>query len=208
MLTRALTVLALLAAAGIYGSTATGPEVQIARPALAELPLTLEPWRGYPATPFADDVLAAVGVDDYANRRYMRPGAPPISMYVAYYASQRQGDSIHSPQNCLPGAGWTPIESGRQDLPFDGRRVTVNRYLIAKGLDRQLVLYWYQGRNRVIASEYTNKLLLMVDAARLHRTNGGLVRLISPVTGTEAAAQDELTAFATTLLPKLTAFLP
>jgi EpsI family protein len=208
MLTRALIVLALLGAAGIYGSTATRPETPVVRQVLADLPLTIDEWRGYPATPFADDVIAELGVDDYTNRRYMRAGGPPISVYVGYYASQRQGDSIHSPQNCLPGAGWAPIEAGRQELPLGRGHVTVNRYLIAKGLDRQLVFYWYEGRNRVIASEYANKLFLMADAGRLHRSNGGLVRLIAPISAHDASAQGELTAFATALLPRLPVFLP
>lgn len=143
----------LLSAAGLYASTTRAPETPVVRAALADLPITIDQWRGYPATPFADDVVAELGVDDYTNRRYMRADAAPIAMYVGYYASQRQGDAIHSPQNCLPGAGWTPVESGRQDLQLGQRTVTVNRYLIAKGLDRQMVLYWYQGRDRVIANE-------------------------------------------------------
>ena len=208
MLTRALIVIVLLVAAGAYGSTATSPEVPVVRASLADLPLAIDQWRGYHAVPFPDDVVAKLGVEEYANRRYLRPGGPPISVYIGYYASQRQGDTIHSPQNCLPGAGWSPVEAERQELPFGGGRVQVNRYLIAKGLDRQMVLYWYQGRGRVIANEYTNKFLLMLDAGRLHRTNGGLVRLITPVAGSPESATAEVTAFATALLPQLPAYLP
>jgi EpsI family protein len=208
MLIRASIVLALLGAAAVYGSTATGPETPVGRAPLSDLPITIDQWRGYSATPFADDVVAELGVDDYTNRRYMKPGGAPIAVYVGYYASQREGDAIHSPRNCLPGAGWSPRESGRQDLPLGNGRVTVNRYLIARGLDRQMVLYWYQGRNRVVASDYANKLLLMMDAGRLRRTNGGLVRLITPVVSTPAVAGDELTGFATALLPLLPRYLP
>jgi EpsI family protein len=209
MLTRAAIVLGLLAAAGAYTSTATGPEAAVARTPLSDLPLSLDAWRGYPTAPFDDDVIAELGVDDYVNRRYMREAAPPVLLYIGYYGSQRQGDTIHSPQNCLPGAGWQPLESGR--MAIDGGpagRVEVNRYLIAKGADRQWVLYWYQGRNRIVASEYRNKLLLMVDAARLHRTNGGLVRLMAPVDENPAAAADEVASFARALLPKLGGYLP
>ena len=105
----------------------------------------------------------------------------PVGIYIGYYASQRQGDTIHSPQNCLPGAGWHPVETGVGNLQADGRTVTVNEFVIQKGLDRQVVFYWYQGRGRVVANEYANKAFLMLDAARLHRTNGGLVRLIAPI---------------------------
>jgi EpsI family protein len=129
-------------------------------------------------------------------------------LYAGFYHSQRQGDTIHSPQNCLPGAGWRPVASGTVDLSFGGREVTVNRYVIQKGLDRQVVLYWYQGRGRIVANEYFNKALLMLDAARLHRTSGGLVRLLAPVVTTAEAATDELTAFAAALLPYLERHLP
>jgi EpsI family protein len=206
MLIRALIVLMLLGAAGAYGSRATAPEARVARAPLGELPLTIGEWRGYPAAPFADDVVASLGVDDYINRRYVKQGAAPIAVYVGYYASQRQGDAIHSPQNCLPGAGWHPIETTRQELANGARRVAVNRYVIANGVDRQTVLYWYQGRDRVIANEYANKFQLMLDAARLHRTSGGLVRLITPGDGAKEA--DNLVAFAAALVPRLSAHLP
>jgi EpsI family protein len=208
MLTRATIVLALMLAAAAYVSSAARPEAPVPRTELASLPLTLDTWRGYATPPLPDDVLAELGVDDYVNRRYMRDGGIPVSVYVGYYASQRQGDTIHSPQNCLPGAGWQPLDSGRARVTLPDRSVDVNRYLIGKGLDRQMVLYWYQGRNRVVANEYTNKVLLMLDAASRHRTNGGLVRLVAPVTGTTDAALAELIAFARVLLPRLEAYLP
>jgi EpsI family protein len=135
-----------------------------------------------------------------------------VSLYIGYYGSQRQGDTIHSPQNCLPGAGWQPVEGGRVPLDVDGRRVTVNRYVIQKGLDRQVVLYWYQGRGRVVANEYANKLWLMLDAARLHRSDGALVRVVAPVLrspgGSLAAADDAAAAFTRTIFPRLPAHLP
>jgi EpsI family protein len=129
-------------------------------------------------------------------------------LYVGYYNSQRQGDTIHSPQNCLPGAGWQPVSAERTRIAGVGGSIPVNRYVIQKGLDRQVVLYWYQGRGRVIANEYLNKAMLMVDAARLNRTNGGLVRLIAPVVTTTEAASNELSAFAAALLPRLSEHLP
>jgi EpsI family protein len=208
MVARAAIVLALLLSAGVYGSTAGGAEAIVPRKPLAELPLELGEWRGREASPFADDVLAQLGVDDYINRQYLQAGSAPVGIYVGYYASQRQGDTIHSPQNCLPGSGWRPIETRVTRLPVAGREVPVNHFLIQKGLDRQVVFYWYQGRGRVIANEYANKALLMLDAARLHRTNGGLVRMITPVVTTAEAATRELTAFATLAFPLLDAHLP
>jgi EpsI family protein len=208
MIARAFIVVLLLLGAGAYVARAGSTEIAVDRSALTQLPLTLAPWRGVDTEPLADDLVAKLGVDDYLNRLYSRPDGPPIAVYVGYYGSQRQGDTIHSPQNCLPGAGWQPVESGRQVLGQGDEAVEVNRYVIAKGLNKQVVFYWYQGRGRIVANEYANKLFLMADAARLGRTNGGLVRLISPVVTTPAAATAELTAFAGAVRPYLSRHLP
>ncbi len=170
--------------------------------------MRLGEWQGRDALPFADDVVAKLGVDDYISRQYVRHAAERVGVYVGYYASQRQGDTIHSPQNCLPGAGWHPVDAGRITIPAGTSSIRVNRYVIQKGLDRQVVLYWYQGRGRVVASEYVNKGLLMFDAARLHRTNGGLVRLIAPVLTTTDAAATWLASFTAVLYPRLSAYMP
>jgi EpsI family protein len=170
--------------------------------------MQLGDWRGIDAAPFADDVVAQLGVDEHIHRRYARAAAAPIGVYIGYYGSQRQGDTIHSPQNCLPGAGWHPLERTTETLGIAGSQVGVNRFVIANGLDRQVVLYWYQGRGRVIANEYANKLMLMFDAARVGRTNGGLVRLMTPVETSVDAAAGELSAFASRLLVDLNRYLP
>lgn len=208
MVARSLILIALVAAAGAYASGASGEEVPVPREPLASLPSTIEAWQGRDSAPLADDVVAVLGVDDYINRYYARAGRPPVALYAGYYASQRQGDTIHSPQNCLPGAGWQPVSSERVTLVAAGTPITVNRYVIQKGIDRQAVLYWYQGRGRVVADEYANKAWLMLDAARLRRTNGALVRLITPVAGSPEAAFDELAAFTTAVFPRLAAHLP
>lgn len=209
MIARAVVVLVLLAGVGSYASNVGSADATIERAPLSDLPMQIEGWRGFDSEPLADDVLAQLGVDDYVNRQYARSDSRAlVAMYVGYYASQRQGDTIHSPQNCLPGAGWRPVESGRLTLRGATGPVEVNRYVISKGLNRQVVLYWYQGRGRAVAGEYTNKALLMLDAARLGRSNGGLVRLIAPVTTTPESATEQLAAFATALLPHLSRHLP
>jgi len=208
MAARALILVAMMAAAGIYAASASGDEVTVTRTPLSDLPATIETWQGSDAKPFDDDVVAKLGVDDYINRHYVRDGQASVALYVGYYASQRQGDTIHSPQNCLPGAGWRPVSSERVTIDAAGTPIEVNRYLIQKGGERQAVLYWYQGRGRVVANEYANKLWLMLDAARLRRTNGALVRLITPVLSTPDAAFDELSAFTGAVFPHLSAHLP
>ena len=207
MIARALLAAAIIVAAGIYASGASAPERLPSRETLATTPVSLQGWQGRDVA-LDDDVLAQLGVDDYINRRYMAADAPPVALYVGYYASQRQGDTIHSPQNCLPGAGWRPVSAERTTVDFGGRTVPVNRFIIQKGLDRQAVFYWYQGRSRVVANEFANKAWLMLDAARLRRTDGGLVRAITPVSSTPDAAFATLTTFSTALFPYLSSRLP
>ena len=209
MIPRAVIVVVLLTSTALAASRTRSGEAAVSREHLAQLPYTIDGWRAFDMEPLSDDVLAQVGVDDYASRQYLRAdGAAAVNVYVGYYASQRQGDTIHSPMNCLPGAGWQPIETSRQTITAGDTRVDVNRYVISKGLSRQVVLYWYQGRGRVVASEYAHKAWLMVDAARLGRTNGGLVRLITPVTTTVDAATEQVTTFAAALVPHLGKYLP
>jgi EpsI family protein len=208
MARRAAVVIAVLLLARFYTARLTSAEAVVQRESLSALPLTIGQWQGHEAAPLADDVLAQLGVDDYINREYFTAGSGPVGVYIGYYASQRQGDTIHSPQNCLPGAGWQPVETGVADLHAGGRTVRVNQFVIQKGLDRQLVYYWYQGRGHVVANEYRNKALLMLDAARLHRTNGGLVRLLAPIGSTSVNAKAALSTFAELLFPHLDRHLP
>jgi EpsI family protein len=206
---RAVIAVAILLGASLLSSrTIRAGEVPVAREDLSALPTTIAGWQGRPAPPLADDVLAQLGVDDYVNRTYVKEGGAPIGLYVGYYTSQRQGDTIHSPQNCLPGAGWHPVSSGIREIHTGGRTVRVNEYIIEKGISRQVVLYWYHGRGRIVANEYANKAWLMFDAARLHRSNGGLVRVLAPVSlATEDTSRDAA-AFAEALFPFLDKFLP
>jgi EpsI family protein len=184
------------------------------RTPFASFPAVLGDWRVVSETPLSPSVAKVLGADDYLSRVYVSAGVG-AGVFVGYWSSQRQGDTIHSPQNCLPGAGWEPVSQGRIDLP-DPRQpgagpITVNRYVIQKGLHRQLVLYWYQSHGRVIASEYWGRVYLMLDAARLNRTDGAMVRIVVPI-GQEADAIDEAErlarAFAQVLIPALDGYLP
>ena len=205
MIARTLVIVGLLASSAVLSAHLTSTEVAVPRVPLSELPTHLGEWEGRQARPFPDDIVSQLGVDDYVNRHYLGGGQAPISLYVGYYGQQRQGDTIHSPRNCLPGAGWQAIDEKRHVLSSGA---TVNRYVIQKGIETQVVLYWYQGRGRIVASEYANKAFLMFDAARIRRTGGGLVRVILPVTTTVDAAVADLTRFADALLPHLTRHLP
>ena len=207
MIVRGLVVVAMLTGAMLAGTRSRG-EVPVERASLATLPQTIDRWHGRESMPLSGDVLAQLGVDDYINRTYTAAGAAPIGLYAGYYTSQRQGDTIHSPQNCLPGAGWQPVESSTISLSVGNRQQSVNRYVIQKGVDRQVVLYWYQGRGRVVANEFANKAYLMWDAAALRRTSGGLVRVVSPLARTGGTAVDDVIVFATAIVPRLDRLMP
>jgi EpsI family protein len=123
------------------------------------------------------------GMDHYVNRAYMRDTVPVFSLYVGYYTYQTQGKSIHSPRNCLPGAGWEPVESATIPIsgaPGSGSR-SMNKYVLANQGNYAAVYYWYQGRGRIEANEYTVKFNLMRDAAMYGRTEEALVRLVVPI---------------------------
>jgi len=207
MIARAIVVAALVAAMKLYTAHAD-VDAQVAHVPLTRLPLRIGDWQGRDDIALSPEAIEAAGVDDFVNRVYATASGRAVALYIGYYASQRQGDTIHSPQNCLPGAGWQPVASTRRSFSAEGRRVEANDILIQKGIDRAVVLYWYQGRGHTIASEYANKLWLMLDAARLHRTDGSLVRIIAPVLNEPARAAADAAAFAAALVPSLTEALP
>ena len=178
------------------------------RAPLQDFPATLAKWQGT-EQPLPEQSIKAVAVDEYLNRVYTDNTAQPIQLYIGYYQSQRTGDTVHSPKNCLPGSGWNPVESDRVAFAApDSKKLMVNEYVIEKGLDRDLVLYWYQARGRVIASEYSAKVWMVVDALTRNRTDGALVRIIIPLKNSVPAARAQAVAFAETLYPHLGEFVP
>ena len=205
---RVWAVLSLLLGAYVLLHTVSHGEPPIPHHALKALSSNFGDWKGQ-EQPVPPVVLEALGVSDYINRVYNRSSEPPVELYVGYYGSQRTGDTIHSPKNCLPGNGWEPVSAGYRTVPLtQSRLVTVNDYVIQKDLDKELVWYWYQGRGRVIANEYKGKLWMMADAITRNRTDGALVRLITPLPDGEDKARQRLTAFAQKLFPDLEAVLP
>lgn len=202
-----ITVGVLVAGVILLQGLSHGEPVLANRP-LRELPLSLNGWQGE-ERPFQDRIVQALAVDDYVNRLYKDEAGRPVALYVGFYGSQRTGDTIHSPKNCLPGAGWQPVRAARLRVALDGGApVEINEYLIEKGLERQLVLYWYQARGRVVASEYAGKVWLVVDAITRNRTDGALVRLVAPVAEGEEEVRARLLRFARDLYPQLGEFIP
>ena len=135
--------------------------------------------------------LKIAGMSNYLMRVFRRDTMDVMSLYVGYYEYQQQGKSIHSPKNCLPGAGWEPMLQGVVTVTVDGVAHPVNRYVLGKGAARALVYYWYEGRGRVEANEYRVKWELMRDAALTGRTEEALVRLVIPLAPDAKATQPE-----------------
>ena len=148
--------------------------------------------------PMDKDTYEVLKPSDYLTRVYYSPGEGELGLYIAYFQTQRGGQTIHSPKNCLPAAGWQPTVNTVETLSLpDGRNVPVNKYIIRKDLDEQVVLYWYQSHGRIIANEYLGKFYLAMDALRLNRTDAALVRVTAPVvSGDEKDAEQRATAFA------------
>jgi EpsI family protein len=217
--TRLFTVAGLFLVTAGYLSHAAQSEITPARESLKTCPVTFSEWNGQHAGDFDEKTLAVLGVDEYLNRVYVNDQRRPVALYIGYYASQRQGATMHSPLNCLPGAGWTPVQFGRVRVNIPSMEtagsssapatfITVNRYVIQKGLNRQLVLYWYQAHGRVVASEYWGRIYMVLDAIRTNRTDGALVRIVTPIQDSEWEAERRAVDFVQVLFPHLSRYFP
>jgi EpsI family protein len=179
---------------------------------LTSFPVELGKWVGTDV-PIPQDALEVLGAGDFLLRVYQNPEPqhPDVDLFVAYFPSQRTGDTIHSPKHCLPGAGWSPVAASRITVSLPGQpSFPANQYVIAKGEGRQLVLYWYLAHDRALASEYWAKFYLVTDSIRLHRSDGALIRLITPLPTGEAidSARQRLLAFAQSMVPLLNRYVP
>ncbi len=197
----------LLAGIVLLHGVSHGEPVPLRQP-LEHLPMAMDGWLGQD-DPLEARIVSALGVSDYAKRAYMRSGGQPVDLYVGYYKSQRTGETIHSPKNCLPGAGWEPVRAGRLTIPMTAAPViVVNEYLVEKGPVQYLVLYWYQSHGRVIASEYSGKAWLVFDAITRNRTDAALVRVLTSTRNGEDQARARAVQFVQALYPRLNAFIP
>jgi EpsI family protein len=172
------------------------------RAPLSTLAENIGRWRFAGDVVIDDDSLRVLNADDYVSRSYESP-AGTADLFIAYYGSQRQGETMHSPLNCLPATGWEPLSAREISVDAPPSVVAANRLVIQKGLDRQLVIYWYQSHGRTIASEYASKAYLVLDSIRLHRSDAALVRIVAPADGDLAAAD-----FIRALRPVLSRYIP
>lgn len=207
---RCVPALVLLAGVGLVRGHQPHAAVGLRVPLASAVPARLLGFDGRDLE-LPEEQRRVAGVSTYLLRRYVAPaaaGTAEFAIYVGYYERQTQGRTIHSPKNCLPGAGWEPVTSRRVTVTVGGRATALNRYLVQNGERRALVLYWYQGRGRIQASEYRVKWSLLRDAALLGRTEEALVRVVIPVRETEAAADELGLQVARALVPAVEAALP
>jgi EpsI family protein len=207
---RFLAVAVLLIGTAVFLRARDSGESLPQHQSLAEFPAQVGAWRGEDFA-MQPEVREILGDGDFLLRIYSAPERPYIDFFLAYFPTQRTGSTIHSPQNCLPGAGWSPVSFGRIPLPFAGPGESkINRYVISKGLDRQLVLYWYQSNGRIVASEYWAKIYLVTDSVRRNRSDGALLRVVTPITRgeSEASAEQRALGFVGEIYPQLDRFIP
>ena len=201
-------VVAFVLVGGIFATHCIPPpNIPEAHRPLRDFPTAIGLWHSEDF-PYDAEVVEAVGADDYINREYSGV-TPPIELYIGYYKDQRSGDRIHSPKNCLPGSGWEPIYSAQLQIgSVEGRPVVVNEYVVEQGTSRDLVLYWYQTRRRIIASEYWAKYWLVVDGLRNRSTDGTMVRIWTTAADGEESARVRATDFASHIYPQVAELLP
>ncbi|ADV81424.1 exosortase C-terminal domain/associated protein EpsI [Terriglobus saanensis] len=207
-----LTLLLLLATGVVY-SRADTDRVPPSTP-LDQLPKTIDS-RSSNEIPISPDTLRLLGSGSFLHRIYrgttpsgLPDDANAIGLFIGYFPTQRTGQAIHSPQNCLPGAGWTFLSSRK--ISLNGMEGDVGEYVITDGTAKQLVLYWYRSHGRSIASDYAAKAYMMADAIRYNRTDGALIRVITPMREQESmeAAHDRATQFASQLVTLLPEYIP
>lgn len=184
------------------------PEVE----PLSTVAASLNGWTAVHDFPLEKEVQEVLRADDTLNRIYVNADrSAQASLFIAFFKTQRQGQAPHSPKNCLPGAGWEPMldEKIRIDLPGRGSGIQVNKYLIARGDEKSLVLYWYQSHDRAIAGEFEAKFWLVADAIRSRRSDTALVRVIVPVRNDDIpAAQSTAETFVRSMYSEIALRLP
>ncbi|HTA43483.1 MAG TPA: EpsI family protein [Bryobacteraceae bacterium] len=201
--------LVLVVQAALFYSASHGENTPLPAPLIA-FPLTVGSWNMTQEgviDPETRDILKA---DDLMSRVYRGPEGG-AELFIAYFKTQREGQSPHSPKNCLPGSGWQTVspESGRVDVPVPDGSIHINRFVVSKGEAQSVVYYWYQQQGRVIADEFTAKFYLVSDSIRRHRSDAALVRVVVPTAPNAVQRAEKVGAdFIGTVYPVVKTFLP
>lgn len=185
-------------------------DVQPNKP-FSTFPKQIGEWRGIEQR-FDNRIYDALGVDDSYLATYRNSNGGQVQLYIGFYQSQREGDLIHSPKNCMPGAGWKIVSSSIEELDVsdtDYDKIKTIRFKLKNGIHEQAVLYWFQSRGRIISSEYLQKIYLVIDSITRKRTDGSFVRLIAPIhNGDEEKTVEYIKEFGKRIFPILTEYIP
>lgn len=194
----------------LLGFMGQGKDVLPLKP-FSTFPKQIGEWIGKEGY-FDKEIYDLLGVHDSILCNYLTPTGNLVQLYVGYYKSQRQGSLIHSPKNCLPGSGWKIVQTSIEELPSSASlkvKTKATRLILQKGQEKQVVLYWFQSRGRYVASEYWDKIYLVMDSIIRQRTDEAFVRLIASVQGEDVDKTTQiLKNFSTLLLPILTEYIP
>lgn len=185
-------------------------EAHVERKELKDFPQNVGAWQktGNDQT-LDDETLKVLRASDYLLRDFRKSDGKVANLYVGYYASQRTGATYHSPLNCLPGSGWTLSEPGKATIALpDGSNFVANKYVIQNGDYKSMMIYWYQGRGRNVASEYWGKVYTVFDSVRLRRSDGAMVRVTVPIGDSEALAEQTAVEFASSAASVLPEYVP
>ena len=207
---RILSIVLIVQAATFYGFSRA--EKVPPHQSLAQFSLPNSDWQMSQELEMDKESLDVLKADDILSRAYVNEKTgQTATLFVAYFATQRTGKAPHSPKNCLPGSGWVQAQSGLGTITIPGKAdpIRVNEYVIARGENESVVLYWYQSRNRVIASEYSAKIYTVTDSIRYNRSDTALVRVVVPVNdGNRQKAIDTATSFVQSVFGPLKGYLP
>jgi EpsI family protein len=202
--------LSLLVGALLVLQLRSSGEAMPIRKSLDSFPSAVGNWQAREGVLFDLDTLNVLKPKDYLMRRDQDPSGRSVWLFIGYWDSQRKGAQPHSPKNCLPGAGWELLESFRMTivLPRGFAPITVNRYLIQKDRDQQVVLYWYQSQGKAIAGEVAARVEMIKSSIVRHRTDGALVRVSSPIYGSVEETSNLLVKYIQVVYPILGEYLP
>lgn len=185
-------------------------EAEVGRKSLQEIPAKLGDWQQKGGEiRFDGQTETVLGTTDYTMREYILPGGRLANFYVGYYASQRTGATYHSPQNCLPGAGWVMSQPELVRIETaSGKTFTANKFIIENGIYNEVMIYWYQGRGRAVASEYHDKVYTVLDSVLRRRSDGAMVRVMTSVGYSEIEATEAAIDLAAQTADRLPEFIP
>ncbi|MBI3475640.1 MAG: VPLPA-CTERM-specific exosortase XrtD [Acidobacteria bacterium] len=209
---RFVAVVLLMAGTTFLTHSRSSNEIFPSREPLASFPNQFGPWMGQDLT-IDQQTLDVLGAGEFIHREFENPSQPQpwIDLLIAYFPSQKAGDTLHSPNHCLQGSGWIPIQRAVIQLSRpDGKTFPANRFVTSKAGERQLVIYWFQAHDREVANEYVSKYYLIKDSIQMRRSDGALVRLYTPMFEKESpdAAQARLLSLGNEMIPQLNRYIP